>query len=58
VWLYRIHPIAIKVAYIKAHAPLYVAGYPWRPNMNRDLVRLSPYMGMAEPLAGPVAWQD
>jgi hypothetical protein len=58
VWLYRIHPIAIKVAYIKAGAPLFVAGFPWRPAMTRNLVRLSPYKGMAEPLAAQGAWLD
>lgn len=51
-WIYKIHPIAIKVAYIKAGAPLRVPGYRCHPNAPGKIVKLSPYRGATEPVAG------
>jgi hypothetical protein len=52
IWLYLIHPIAIKVGYIKAGQPLYLPGHPWRPSKPGIIVKLSPCSGATEPLAG------
>jgi hypothetical protein len=54
-WLYLIHPVAVKVGYIKAGARLHVVGYPWHPSRSRKIVRLSPFEGATEPNAGPGA---
>jgi hypothetical protein len=52
-WTELRHPIAIKVSYLKPGAPLRPApGEPWHPDRQRRLVRLSPYLGEASPLAG------
>jgi hypothetical protein len=52
-WTELRHPIAIKVSYLKPGAPLRPApGEPWHPERQRKLVRLSPYVGEATPLAG------
>jgi hypothetical protein len=52
-WVYLVHPVAIKVNYLNAAAPLsHPEGYPWHPTRQRKIVRLSPYMGDSEPIAG------
>jgi hypothetical protein len=30
-WTYMIHPVAVKVSYIKAGAPLHTTGWEWGP---------------------------
>jgi len=57
-WLYLIHPIAIKVGYIKSGAPLFHPGHPWRPGRPGKIVKLSPFYGTTEPLAGRRALID
>jgi hypothetical protein len=52
VWLYNIHPVAIKVAYIKSGARLYVRGDTLHPNRPRKALRLTPYSSVAEPIDG------
>jgi len=52
IWLYLIHPIAIKVGYIKAGQPLYLPGHPWHPSKPGKIVKLSSFSGATEPLAG------
>jgi hypothetical protein len=54
-WLYLVHPIAVKVGYIKAGAPLHLVGNPWHPSRPGKLIKLSPYKGATEPDAGPKA---
>lgn len=55
VWLYLLHPVAVKVHYIKAGAKLHAVGHPWHPSRPGKIVKLSPYMGATEPNAGPRA---
>ena len=55
VWLYLLHPVAIKVGYIRAGARLHLVGHPWHPSKPSKIVRLSPYLGGTEPNAGPGA---
>jgi hypothetical protein len=57
-WGYRIHPVGIKVHWIRRGAPLRVSGYAWHPSTSGKIVRLSPYEGATEPIAGPKAWID
>jgi hypothetical protein len=52
IWLYLAQPVAIKVSYIKAGAPLHTPGYPWHPERPGKIVRLSTYLGGTEPNAG------
>ena len=54
-WLYLVHPVAVKVGYIKAGAPLHVVGHSWHPSRPGKIVKLSPYSGATEPDAGPGA---
>ena len=54
-WMYNLSPIAIKVAYIKTGARLNAPGHPWHPNKPSKVVKLSPYIGATEPVAGPRA---
>jgi hypothetical protein len=52
-WTELRHPVAIKVSYLQRGAPLRPApGEPWHPDRQRKLVRLSPYVGEATPVAG------
>lgn len=54
-WAYLIFPVAVKVSWIKAGAPLYTPGWAWRPSAHIKVVRLAPYMGATELKAGPAA---
>jgi hypothetical protein len=54
-WMYNLSPIAIKVAHIKTGARLNAPGHPWHPNKPSKVVKLSPYIGATEPVAGPRA---
>jgi hypothetical protein len=54
-WMYLVHPVALKVAWIKAGARLHVLGHPWHPSRPGKIVKLSPYLGATEPDAGPGA---
>jgi hypothetical protein len=51
-WLYLVHPVAVKVHYMKAGAPLHVVGHLWHPNTSSKIVKLSPYIGGTEPVSG------
>jgi hypothetical protein len=46
-WTYLAHPIAVKICYIKAGAPVQAPpdAHPWHPTRQRKLVKLSPYKG-------------
>jgi hypothetical protein len=55
VWLYPVHPVAVKVHYIKAGAKLHAVGHVWHPRRPCKIVQLSPYMRATEPDAGPAA---
>jgi hypothetical protein len=46
-WTFLVHPIAIKVCYLKAGAPVKPPSdsYPWHPTRQRKIVKLSPYKG-------------
>lgn|GEM_PF-683218 len=56
VWAYVIQPVAIKVSYVKAGAPVIPPrGYPWHPSRPVKRVKLSPYDSITEPKAGPRA---
>lgn len=52
VWLYLVHPVAIKVGYIKTGAALHLPGNPWHPKNPNKIVKISPYPGGTEPLSG------
>ncbi len=54
-WGYLIHPVAVKVSYIKAGAALHAPGWEWHPSNPSKIVKLSPYWGTTEPTAGPKA---
>lgn len=54
-WLYLVHPVAVKVHYIRAGATLHPVGHLWLPSRPSKIVRLSPYLGATEPDAGPGA---
>jgi hypothetical protein len=54
-WGYLIHPVAVKVSWIKAGAPLHTPGWEWHPSAPGKVVKLGPYMGTTEPTAGPKA---
>jgi hypothetical protein len=55
VWMYNLSPIAMKIAYIKTDARLTAPGHPWHPTKPSKVVKLSPYIGATEPIAGPKA---
>ena len=54
-WMYNLSPIAIKVAYIRMGARLNAPGHPWHPSKPTKIVKLGPYIGATEPIAGPRA---
>jgi hypothetical protein len=54
-WMYNLSPVAIKVAYIKMGARLNAPGHPWHPSKPTKIVKLGPYIGATEPIAGPKA---
>ncbi|MGO9935655.1 MAG: hypothetical protein ACLPV8_28135 [Steroidobacteraceae bacterium] len=54
-WVYLIHPVAVKVSDINAGAPLRTPRWEWRPEAHSKIVKLGPYMGGTEPIAGPKA---
>jgi hypothetical protein len=50
-WTHLVHPIAIKVCYLKTGAPVRAPeGHPWHPLRQRKIVKLSPYKGDTQPL--------
>ena len=54
-WLYLIHPVAVKISWIRRGAALDVPGHRWHPRQGYGLVNLSPFEGATEPAAGPEA---
>jgi hypothetical protein len=50
-WVYLVHPVAIKICYLKANAPVVApaGAHPWHPTRQRKLVKLSPYKGDTQP---------
>jgi hypothetical protein len=51
VWMNLVHPVGIKICYLKAGAPVREPpGFPWHPTRQKKIVKLSPYKGDAEPL--------
>lgn len=51
VWMYLVHPVAIKVCYLKDGAPVREpVGFPWHPNRQRKIVKISPYKGDTQAL--------
>jgi hypothetical protein len=50
-WVYLAHPLAIKICYLKAGAPVHAPpdAHPWHPTRQRKLVKLSPYKGDTQP---------
>jgi hypothetical protein len=49
VWMNLAHPVAIKICYLKAGAPLREPpGFPWHPTRQKKIVKLSPYKGDTE----------
>lgn len=55
-WGYRIHPVCIKVHWIRTGVPLLVRGYTWRAGRSGKIIRLGAYEGAIEPKNGPKAW--
>jgi hypothetical protein len=50
-WVHWEHPIAVKVCYVKAGAPVRTPeGFPWHPSRQRKIVKLSPFKGDTQPL--------
>jgi hypothetical protein len=50
-WTHLVHPIAIKVCYLRTGAPVRAPeGHPWHPLRQRKIVKLSPYKGDTQPL--------
>jgi hypothetical protein len=50
-WTCLVHPVAVKVCYIKTGAPVRAPeGHPWHPERQRKIVKLSPYEGDVQPL--------
>jgi hypothetical protein len=50
-WIYLVHPVAIKVCYLKTGAPVREPdGFPWHPNRQRKIVKISPYKGDTQPI--------
>lgn len=50
-WTFLSHPLAVKVCYLKAGAPVREPeGFPWHPTRQRKIVKLSPYKGDTRPL--------
>ena len=51
VWMDLVHPVGIKICYLKAGAPVREPpGFPWHPTRQKKIVKLSPYKGDTEPL--------
>jgi hypothetical protein len=51
VWMNLVHPVGIKICYLKAGAPVREPpGFPWHPTRQKKIVKLSPYKGDTEPL--------
>ena len=51
VWMNLVHPVGIKICYLKAGAPVREPpGFPWHPTRQKKIVKLSPYRGDTEPL--------
>lgn len=51
VWMNLVHPVGIKICYLKAGAPVREPpGFPWHPTRQKKVVKLSPYKGDTEPL--------
>lgn len=41
-WLYLVHPIAVKIYYIKVGARLHAVGHPWHPSRPGKIVPVEP----------------
>jgi hypothetical protein len=54
-WMYMVHPVAVKVAYIQAGAPLRTPGNLWHPSKGGKVVKLSVLAGASgrNPKKGP-----
>jgi hypothetical protein len=51
VWMNLIHPVGIKICYLKAGAPVREPpGFPWHPTRQKKIVKLSPYKGDTVPV--------
>jgi hypothetical protein len=51
VWMHLVHPIGVKICYLKAGAPVREPpGFPWHPTRQKKIVKLSPYKGDTAPL--------
>jgi hypothetical protein len=50
VWTHLVHPVGIKICYLKAGAPVREPpGFPWHPTRQKKIVKLSPYKGDTAP---------
>jgi hypothetical protein len=51
-WVFLLHPVAIRICYLKANAPVRAPldSHPWHPTRQRKVVKLSPYRGDTQPL--------
>lgn len=54
-WMYVAPPVAVKVCYIKAGAPLFCAGSQWHPSKGGKTIKLSPYTSEIQPHYGRAA---
>lgn len=52
VWMYLVHPVAVKVGWVLAGKPLSLVGNKWHPSSPSKLVKLSSFEGGTEPVAG------
>lgn len=51
VWMNLVHPVGIKICYLKAGAPVREPpGFPWHPTRQKKIVKLSPFKGDTQPL--------
>ena len=49
-WMHWVPPVAIKICHVKTGAPVREPpGFPWHPNRQRKIVKLSPYKGDTQP---------
>lgn len=58
VWMYIVHPVAIKVGWIEAGKPLCLLGNKWHPSSPSKIVKLSSFEGGTEPKAGRQALRN
>jgi hypothetical protein len=57
-WMYLANPFAIKCGWVKPGALLSLPGHVWHPSTPTRKVKLSPFEGGTEPIAGPRALVD